>query len=339
VSIFLENPWLAAFLRAFILFNAVQLVVAYLTLAERKVSAWMQDRLGPNRVGPWGLLQPIADGVKFFFKEDITPPHADKWLYRAAPLLAFLPPFVALSVIPFGGTLEIGSLEIPLHVADVNVGLLMVFAVGAMGVYGIFVGGWSSSNKYSILGGLRSAAQLISYEIPMAFAAIGVFMASGSFRARDIVVMQETGMWNALPQFLGFLVFLVAAFAETNRLPFDLPEAETELVGGYHTEYSSMKFGMFFMGEYAHMIVASCLMTLMYLGGWDLPFVEVTNPLAQMAVFAAKTGFFLFLYLWVRWTLPRFRYDQLMRLGWKVLLPLSFVNILWTGWLIMEGKI
>jgi NADH-quinone oxidoreductase subunit H len=337
LSALIGNPYFLGIAKAVVLLGCVLFVVAYLTLAERKVSAFIQGRLGPNRTGPWGLLQPVADGVKFIFKEDITVPYADKLLFILAPMMVFVPAFISLAVVPVGGALTLGGQEIRLEVADVNVGVLLIFAMSAMAVYGVFLGGYASNNKYSFLGGLRSSAQMISYELPFGLAAVGVFMAAGSFRLREIVDAQMWGVWYVVPQIIGFLVFIVSAFAETNRLPFDLPEAEQELVGGYHTEYSSMKFGMFFMGEYAHMITASCLTVLFYFGGWHVPFVQIENPLLQLLVFAAKVGFLLFVFLWVRWTLPRFRYDQLMRLGWKTMIPLALLNLLVVGVLITMG--
>lgn len=336
----LFHPVVLPFVKILILFGAMQGVVAYLTLAERKVSAWMQDRLGPNRVGPFGVLQPLADGIKFFFKEDITPPYVHKFFFIAAPMMVLVAAFTSFTVIPFGSeSFEVMGHEVTPWITDVNVGLLFILAVSSMGVYGIILAGYSSNNKYSLFGGMRAAAQMISYELPMGLAAAGVFLAAGSYSLRDIVAVQTWSghYWNILPQFLGFIAFVVAAFAETNRLPFDLPEAETELVGGYHTEYSSMKFAMFFMGEYANMVMASFLIVLLYLGGWHVPFIDVENPFLQIMVFASKVGVMLFIFLWVRWTLPRFRYDQLMRLGWKVLLPMAMLNFVLVAFFILMG--
>ena len=315
--------------------------IAYLTWLERRVSAWIQDRRGPNRVGPFGLLQPLADGIKFIFKEAITPPQAHVALYLLAPVIIFVPAMAAFAVIPFGPSLEILGRTIPLHVADVDSGVLVILGLSSLGVYGIALAGWSSNNKYSLLGGLRSSAQLISYEMALGFAVVGVLMATGSLRLTDVVTHQMQYGWNILWQLPGFLIFLIAAFAETNRLPFDLPEAESELVAGYHTEYSGMRFSMFYMAEYANMITASALAVTMYFGGYHVPGLHLLNlapnvaAIVQVAAFTAKTAFFLFVYVWVRWTLPRFRYDQLMNIGWKGLLPLALAHILWVAFLIL----
>jgi NADH-quinone oxidoreductase subunit H len=320
--------------------------VTVMTWVERRVSAWMQDRLGPNRVGPAGLFQPLADGIKFLFKEDIVPPHVYKPLYILAPALSFVPALMGSAVIPFGDSIHLFGRDIPLRVADLNVGILFIFAMSAMGVYGIALAGWSSNNKYSLMGGLRSSAQLISYELAMSLSVVGVLMAAGSLRLNEVVLFQDSFLhWNALKQPIGALVFIVAAFAETNRLPFDLPECESELVAGYHTEYSSMKFAMFFMAEYANMVTASALMVTLFFGGWQVPGLSALSlpPLAvsliQVAAFFLKVAFFLFLYVWVRWTLPRFRFDQLMDLGWKAMLPLALLNIFWAAGLILKGWI
>jgi NADH-quinone oxidoreductase subunit H len=313
--------------------------VAYMSLVERKVSGWIQNRIGPNRVGPWGLLQPLADGIKFLMKEEVVPTYAHRPLYLAAPALVLVPALTTFAVIPFGDRLVLGGREITLAVADVSIGVLFIIAMSAMGVYGIVLAGWSSNNKYALLGGLRSSAQLISYELALGLSLVGVLMAAGSLRLSQVVASQAGVLgWHLWSQPLGFLIFLVAAFAETNRLPFDLPEAETELVAGYHTEYSAIKFSMFYMAEYANMITASALMATLYLGGWQLPFpaawLGLTGnalALAQVLSFTLKVALFLFLYVWVRWTLPRFRYDQLMSLGWKVLLPLALANIFYVA--------
>ncbi|NIT56415.1 MAG: NADH-quinone oxidoreductase subunit NuoH [Aliifodinibius sp.] len=320
--------------------SLLMLVVMGLTLAERKISAWIQDRHGPNRVGPKGLLQPIADGLKFFLKEDIIPSHVDKLLYFLAPAIALVPALMTFAIVPFGDqiTIPVGDemLTIKFQVADLNVGILYFFAIASLGVYGLIIGGFGSNNKYSMLGGLRSSAQMISYEIPMGLSIIAVIMMSGSLRLNDMVVDQH-GLWNVIRQPLGFIIFLVASFAETNRLPFDLPEAEQELVGGYHTEYSSMKFSSFFIAEYSNMITSSALIVTLYFGGWHIPGLQSTNiaiwleQILQILAFIIKTGIFLFIFMWVRWTLPRFRYDQLMNLGWKGMLPLALFNIVVTG--------
>jgi NADH-quinone oxidoreductase subunit H len=317
--------------------------VAYMTLVERRVCAWIQDRSGPNRVGPFGLLQPLADGIKFIFKEAITPPQAHKALYLLAPVMIFVPAMAAFSVIPIGPPVMILGRSVPLQIADVDAGLLVILGLSSLGVYGIALAGWSSNNKYSLMGGLRSSAQLISYELAMGFAVVGVLMSAGSLRLTDVVDHQMQHGWNILWQFPGFLVFLTAAFAETNRLPFDLPEAESELVAGYHTEYSGMRFSMFYMAEYLNMITASALVTTLYFGGYHVPGLVLLglNPtlaaLVQVGAFTAKVAFFLFLYVWVRWTLPRFRYDQLMNLGWKVLLPIAIGHVMWVAFIILMG--
>jgi NADH-quinone oxidoreductase subunit H len=317
--------------------------VAYMTLVERRVCAWIQDRSGPNRVGPFGLLQPLADGIKFIFKEAITPPQAHKALYLLAPVMIFVPAMAAFSVIPIGPPVMILGRSVPLQIADVDAGLLVILGLSSLGVYGIALAGWSSNNKYSLMGGLRSSAQLISYELAMGFAVVGVLMSAGSLRLTDVVDHQMQHGWNILWQFPGFLVFLTAAFAETNRLPFDLPEAESELVAGYHTEYSGMRFSMFYMAEYLNMITASALVTTLYFGGYHVPGLAMLNlnptvaALIQVGAFTAKVAFFLFVYVWVRWTVPRFRYDQLMNIGWKVLLPIAIGHVLWVAFIILMG--
>ncbi|HUD70444.1 MAG TPA: NADH-quinone oxidoreductase subunit NuoH [Dongiaceae bacterium] len=334
---------LEATIKIALLFFVNLTAVAYMTLVERRVCAWIQDRSGPNRVGPFGLLQPLADGIKFIFKEAITPPQAHKALYLLAPVIIFVPAMAAFSVIPIGPPLMILGRAVPLQIADVDSGLLVILGLSSLGVYGIALAGWSSNNKYSLMGGLRSSAQLISYELAMGFAVVGVLMSAGSLRLNDVVERQMQHGWNILWQFPGFLVFLTAAFAETNRLPFDLPEAESELVAGYHTEYSGMRFSMFYMAEYLNMITASALVTTLYFGGYHVPGLAALdlNPtlaaLIQVGAFLAKVAFFLFVYVWVRWTLPRFRYDQLMNLGWKVLLPIAVAHVLWVAFIILMG--
>ena len=333
-----------------VVFAVILTAVAYLTYAERRISAFIQDRYGPNRVGPFGLLQPLADGIKFIFKEDLTPRMASRGMYALAPAFALVTALAAFAVIPVGrgvGTDLFGLLSEPVFVrfqiADLNVGLLYVLAISSLSVYGVVLGGWSSNSKYSLIGGLRGAAQMISYEIALGLSILGVVAMAGSLRLGDIIEAQEK-MWFAIPSFIGFVVFVVSAFAETNRLPFDLPEAEPEIVGGYHTEYSGMKFAMFFMAEYAHMIVASCMITCLFLGGWyPLPFggwfgvdIDARWYLPPM-VFVGKVLFLLFLFIWVRWTLPRFRYDQVMDLGWKKLFPLAVANLLIVSFLIVSG--
>ncbi len=332
--------WAVAAVKSGILLGAVLTAVAYLTYAERRVSALIQYRLGPNRVGPFGLLQPLADGIKFIFKEDIVPAGANKTIYSIAPAFSLVTALAALAVIPIGRGFEtdlMGFLSTPafisFQIADIDAGVLYVFAVGSLSVYGVILGGWASNSKYSLIGGIRGIAQMISYELSLGLSVIGVFMLVGSLRINDIVEYQSS-VWLIFPQFVGFIVFLISSFAETNRLPFDLPEAETEIVGGYHTEYSGMKFAMFFMAEYTHMIVASCLITALYLGGWyPLPFVGWggididTHWYLPPVVFLGKVAAVLFFFIWVRWMLPRLRSDQVMKFGWKVLLPLSVANI------------
>ena len=330
--------------KSVVLIAAVLPAVAFLTYAERRVSALIQDRLGPNRVGPFGLLQPLADGVKFMFKEDTVPAGANKVIYSLAPAFSFVTAISALAVIPVGGGVEtdlMGLLSAPVlitfQVADLDAGALYVFAVSSLSVYGIILGGWASNSKYSLIGGIRGISQMISYELALGLSVVGVFVLAGSLRITDIVEYQSS-VWLIFPQFVGFVVFLIASFAETNRLPFDLPEAEPEIVGGYHTEYSGMKFAMFFLAEYTHMIVASCLIVALYLGGWyPLPFVGWggidigTHWYLPPLVFLGKVAAMLFVFIWVRWTLPRFRSDQVMRFGWKVLLPLAVANIIGTA--------
>ncbi len=325
---------------ALVLF-VVLTAVAYLTYAERRISAFIQDRYGPNRVGPLGLLQPLADGIKFIFKEDVIPERANKSMYVLAPAFALITALAALAVIPIGRGVHtdvFGLLNDPVfikfQIADLNVGLLYVLAISSLSVYGVVLGGWSSNSKYSLIGGLRGAAQMISYELALGLSILGVIAVTGSLRLGDIIEAQEK-MWFVIPSFIGFVVFVVSAFAETNRLPFDLAEAEPEIVAGYHTEYGSMKFAMFFMAEYTHMIVASCMIVSLFLGGWyPLPFggwfgVDIdTHWYLPPMVFIGKVLFLLFLFIWVRWSLPRFRYDQVMGLGWKKLFPLAVVNLL-----------
>jgi NADH-quinone oxidoreductase subunit H len=302
------------------------LMVAYLTWLERKLLGHFQVRYGPMRVGPHGLLQPFADGLKLLFKEDITPAGANKVVYALAPLLTFIPAFIIFAVIPFGDKITLFGYNINLVISDFNLGLLYVFAVASLGVYGIVLAGWSSNNKYSLLGGLRSSAQMISYEISLGLSIIGVLMLSQSLSLVEIVKQQNTFFnWFIFRQPLGFVIFIICALAETNRIPFDLPEADNELVAGYYTEYSSMRFSMFFLGEYGSMINASALIATLFLGGWQGPW------LPGWLWLLIKIGVFLFIYIWLRATLPRFRYDQLMKFGWGILLPLALFNIFVTG--------
>jgi NADH-quinone oxidoreductase subunit H len=326
-------------LAVFILLTAV----AYTVLLERKVVARMQNRWGPSRVGPFGIWQPLADGLKFIFKEDLTPPYVNKPLYMLAPIIAVTTALTSIAVIPVGPLIKLGSISTPIQITDVNIGLLVILGVTSVGVYGVALAGWSSNSKYSMLGGLRASAQMISYELALGLSLIGVLIYSGSFSLSDIV-MQQTGTWfGFIPkwnifqgQFVAFFIYIMAAYAETNRIPFDLPEAETELVAGYHTEYSSMKFAMFFMAEYANMVTVACLASVLFLGGWSGP--TFGPPLLQSLLpvfwFALRVFVFMFIYIWVRGTLPRFRYDQLMAFGWKFLLPLAIANIVVTSFIV-----
>src|SRR2546430_1673946 len=320
----------------FILLTAV----AYTVWLERKVVGHMQNRWGPTRVGPFGLLQPAADGIKFLFKEDLTPPHVYKPLFIAAPMMAVIFALTSISVIPVGNWITIWDRAIPLQITDVNIGVLLILGVTSMGVYGVALAGWSSNNKYSLLGGLRASAQMVSYEISLGLSLVGVLIMAGSLSLRAIVDAQGGHFWGFIPrwnifhgQIIDFFVYLMAAYAETNRIPFDLPEAETELVAGYHTEYSAMKFAMFFMAEYANMITVACVATLLFLGGWHGPIFgpKILQALLPVFWFVAKVFVFLFIYIWVRGTLPRFRYDQLMAFGWKFLLPLAIANLVVTA--------
>ena len=324
--------------KVLLVFAATMLTVLIMIYAERRVSAFMQGRLGPNRVGPQGILQPIADGIKFLMKEDIIPAGVDKPIFILAPAVLLIPALMTFAVIPFGSDITLFGRQIPLQVADVNVGILYVLALTSIGVYGIVLAGWSSNSKYSLLGGLRSAAQLISYELAMGLAVVSIILLSGSLKLNDIVADQQGYLfsWNVFKQPVAFIIFLIAVYAETNRLPFDLSEAEQELVGGYHTEYSSIKFSMFFMAEYANMITAAALTVTLFFGGWDVPLINETSlgiwgTLLSVSSFILKMGFFLFLFIWVRWTFPRFRYDQLMKIGWKVMLPIALLNIFITA--------
>ena len=336
-------------LKMLVVFTITMIGVALLTLMERKVSAWMQNRHGPNRVGWAGLLQPAADGIKNIVKEETYPAEANKWLFFLAPALAFIPALLLGAVIPWAAPLPvswdatlplIGAVRyhgpLSMAVADLPVGFLFVLAISSLGVYGIALAGWASNNKYSLLGGLRSSAQMISYEVAMGMSLIPVLLLSGNVTFAGIIETQQRGLWFVLPLFLSCFIFLVAGFAETNRLPFDLPEAESELIAGYHTEYSAMKFSMFPIAEYSNMATVSAMIVTLFFGGWDIPGISwdqqggVLQTLATAAFMFLKVLFFLFLFMWIRWTLPRFRYDQLMSLGWKVMLPLALVYIMVT---------
>ena len=311
--------------------------VANLVYAERKISAAIQNRIGPNRVGPWGLLQAPADVLKLFIKEDIVPARANPFLHSLAPIISIMVALSTFAVVPFGDTITLFGRDIKLMIADVNIGVLYILAMTSLGVYGITLSGWASNNKYSLLGGLRSSAQLISYELSMGLSVVGVIMIAGTVELDAIVKMQSGWHWNMVLTPIGFITFLVASFAETNRLPFDLPEAEPELVGGYHTEYSGMKFGAFFLAEYANMITSAAVVVTLFLGGWQFPYLETFGlpalwvSLLQVLTFVVKVAAVLFFYMWIRWTIPRFRYDQLMNLGWKVMLPLALLNVVVTG--------
>lgn len=328
---------LIALIKILIILLVILTVVANLVYCERRISAFIQNRIGPNRVGPLGLLQSPADVLKLFIKEDIVPARANKFLHTLAPIISISVALVTFAVIPFGNSITLFGTDVQLMIADVNIGVLYILALTSLGVYGITLSGWSSNNKYSLLGGLRSAAQLISYELSMGLSIVGVIMIAGTVRLDQIVLQQSGIAWNAFLTPIGFITFVVASFAETNRLPFDLPEAEPELVGGYHTEYSGMKFGAFFLAEYANMITSSALIVTLFLGGWQFPYLEsfglspIWVSVIQILIFVAKVGLMLLFYIWVRWTIPRFRYDQLMNLGWKVMLPLAILNVVVTG--------
>ena len=327
---------LATIIKLIIVFTLYMLGAALLTLAERKISAWIQDRHGPNRVGGRsGILQPIADGIKNFVKEETYPDAANLPLFILAPVLSFIPALIAWAVIPFAAPWGSKWGVIEMVLAPMPIGYLFILAISSLGVYGIVIAGWSSNNKYALLGGLRSSAQMVSYEIAMGMATVPVLLLAGNVTMSRIINQQAFETWNVINLTVAFLIFLVAAFAETNRLPFDLPEAESELIAGYHSEYSAMKFSLFFIAEYCNMVTASALMATLFFGGWDIPFTLWDNlaphtflkTILTLVAFALKTGFFLFLYMWIRWTLPRFRYDQLMSLGWKIMLPLALTYI------------
>jgi len=338
------NPWIAflvvPLVKIVVILLVVILMAAYLSFFERKILAYMQIRIGPNRVGPRGWLQPIADALKLFVKEDIFPSRAEKLVYLLSPVMITVPALVVFSVIPFGAdTTFFGLLEqpIPPYLTDINIGILFILGVSSVGVYGVILGGWSSNNKFSLMGGLRSAAQLVSYEVPMGFSVVAVLLMAGSLSMVKIVEAQkQAGLWFIFPGIVAFFVYFVCGIAETNRNPFDLPEAESELVAGFHTEYSGMKWAFYFLAEYANMVVISSVATVLFLGGWLRPFPNVAvlaflDVIPPFIWFAAKVGFFLFCYIWFRGTFPRYRFDQLMALGWKVLLPVSLANLLVVG--------
>ena len=338
MSFFIYKLILAA-----VIFGITLFVAAYSTYAERKVAAFLQDRLGPDRAGPYGILQPLADGLKFIMKEEFIPVVSNKLLFVLGPCIAMMTALMAGVVIPWGGTLIINGNQYSLQIADLNIGILYVFGVVSIGVYGIMIGGWASNNKFSPLGAIRASAQMISYEIAMGLSIIALILTTGTLSLSDITAQQAGGVggdwnfWNVVYHPLGFLIFLVCAFAECNRTPFDLPECETELVGGYHTEYSSMKLGFYLFAEYINMFVSSAVISTLYFGGYNFPFMNnlglehnTITILGTLFLFA-KIGFFIFFFMWIRWTIPRFRYDQLMNLGWKILIPLAVLNIFLTG--------
>jgi len=343
----LIRHFLIPLVQVMVVLGVVSGAVAYMTLVERKILAFMQLRLSPRRVGPHGLLQPIADGIKLLLKEDITPTGADRVLFTLAPILTVIPAFTALALIPFsgGGAFEFFGYSVTPWIADVNVGVIFLLAISSLGIYGIMLGGWASNSKYPMLGSLRSAAQMVSYEVPFGFSIIGVLMLSGTASMVGIVeAQQKAHLWYFVPQFLGLFIFFVSGVAETNRLPFDLPEAEAELVAGFHTEYTGMKFALYMLAEYTSMIVIASIVTTLFFGGWLRPFpsvealswlnfgLDAIHPaLPGYFWFALKTFLVLFVYLWLRGTFPRYRYDQLMRLGWYWMIPLAIVNVIATG--------
>lgn len=325
------------------IFGVTLLIAMYSTYFERKVAAFIQDRVGPDRAGPFGILQPLADGLKFFMKEEIIPNVSNKTLFILGPCIAMITALMAGVVIPWGGSLNINGTQYSLQITDINIGILYVFAVVSIGVYGIMIGGWASNNKFSLLGAIRASAQMISYELAMGLSIIALIMVTGTLSLAEIAAMQGGGvgsdwnMWHIVYQPVGFMIFIICAFAECNRMPFDLPETETELVGGYHTEYSSMKLGFYLFAEYINMFISSAVMATLYFGGYTFPFMNDLG-LSQNAItiigtigLFMKIFFFIFFFMWIRWTLPRFRYDQLMNLGWKGLIPLAIVNLLITG--------
>ena len=332
------------------IFTVTLLIAAYSTYAERKVAAFLQDRIGPDRAGPFGILQPLADGLKFIMKEEIIPNVSNKFLFVMGPCIAMLTALMAGVVIPWGNTLIIGGNEYMLQIADLNIGILYVFGVVSIGVYGIMIGGWSSNNKFSLLGAIRASAQMISYEVAMGLSIIALIIVTGTLSLKEISVMQAGGVgndwnfWNVVYQPVGFLIFLICAFAECNRTPFDMAECETELVGGYHTEYSSMKLGFYLFAEYINMFISSAVISTLYFGGFNFPFMNNLGldhnviTIIGSLVFFGKISFFIFFFMWIRWTIPRFRYDQLMNLGWKILIPLAIANIFITALVLLFTK-
>lgn len=328
-----------------VIFAITMVIAMYSTYAERKVAGFLQDRLGPNRAGPFGILQPVADAVKLFMKEETIPSVSNKALFIIGPAISLLTACMTGVVIPWGTSISIFGESYSLQIADVNIGILYIFGVVSIGIYGIMIGGWASNNKYSLLGAVRASSQMISYEVAMGLSIIALIMTTGTLSVGQIAAQQTGWHWNVLVQPLGCLIFIICAFAETNRAPFDLPECEQELVGGYHTEYSSMKMGFYLFAEYINMFVSATVISTFYFGGYNMPFIDrfVTSPnllaICGVAFLFAKIFFGIFFFMWVRWTLPRFRYDQLMNLGWKVLIPLSILNIVLTGAWMMRHEI
>ncbi|MEY4127614.1 MAG: NADH-quinone oxidoreductase subunit NuoH [Flavobacteriales bacterium] len=332
--------WIDKLVLVLVLFLISLGIAAYQTYFERKLAGWIQDRVGPDRAGPFGILQPIADGVKMFMKEDFTPANADKWLFILGPGIAMFTSLITSSIIPWGTDLQLFGRSISLQVAEINIGILFAFGIISIGVYGIMIGGWASNNKYSLFGAIRASSQMISYELAMGISAITIIMISGSLDLRAIVESQHGMNWNIFYQPVAFVVFFICALAETNRAPFDLPECENELIGGYHTEYSSMKLGLFLFSEYVAMFVSSALMAILFFGGYNFPGMDYLKDspnllsIISVMVFFAKIFGFIFVFMWIRWTIPRFRFDQLMHLGWKVLIPIALVNMLITGFVV-----
>ena len=333
-----------AILVAFIV-SLSMLVAMYATYAERKIAAFLQDRIGPNRAGPWGLLQPLADGGKLFFKEEIIPLASSKFLFVLGPVLAMITALLTSAVIPWSHSFSVGGREVAMQIADINIGILYIFGVVSLGVYGIMIGGWASNNKFSLLAAIRGASQMVSYELPMGLALIALLMLVGDLRMSSIVANQAGG-WHIIYQPLGFLIFFICALAECNRTPFDLPEAENELNFGYHQEYSSMKLGFYLFAEYINMFISGVVMSTLYFGGYDIPFVHEAGwgldswllSLIGFGVLMTKAALFIFLFMWIRWTIPRFRYDQLMNLGWKKLIPLALINMVITAAVVLWLK-
>jgi len=330
--------WIDKLVIVLILFLLSLGIAAYQTYFERKLAAWIQDRVGPDRAGPFGILQPIADGVKMFMKEDFTPVNADKWLFILGPGIAMFTSLITSGIVPWGTDLHLFGRTIVLQVAEINIGILFAFGIISIGVYGIMIGGWASNNKYSLFGAIRASSQMISYELAMGISAITIVMISGSLNLKEIVESQHGMNWNIFYQPVAFIVFFICALAETNRAPFDLPECENELIGGYHTEYSSMKLGLFLFSEYVAMFVSSAIMAILFFGGYNFPGMDYfegnTLSILSILAFFTKIFIFIFVFMWIRWTIPRFRFDQLMHLGWKVLIPIALVNMLITGFVV-----